>query len=109
MKIRKALKRLNKVESLLSAVIDGLPKGSNELGDLLTTARESVVEAKRAAVAEQPKESKKKPPARAQAAKPNRLSAEGRRNISAAAKKRWANARRKGVNPVTGNRLRQTA
>jgi len=109
MKIRKALKRLNKVETLLSGVIDGLPKGSNGLGDLLATARNSVIEAKRAATTEQPKESKKKPPVRAQAAKPSRLSAEGRQKISAAAKKRWANAKRKGVNPVTGTRLKQTA
>ena len=47
MKARKALKRLTKVESLLSNIIDGVADHSNGLGDLLASAKESVQRAKK--------------------------------------------------------------
>jgi hypothetical protein len=107
MKARKAVKRLNKVDALLSNVIDGLPESSNGVGDLLAAARESIVRA-RTELSPKPAVSKK-PAAKSRTARGRRLSAEGRKRISAAAKKRWAAARRKGVNAVTGEPLKKTA
>jgi hypothetical protein len=108
MKARKALKRLTKVESLLSGIIDGVTDQSNGLGDLLASAKESVLRAKKELTDGSPADSRK-PPAKATAPISNRLTAEGRKKISLAAKKRWATAKRKGVNPITGNRIKKTA
>jgi hypothetical protein len=77
MKIKKALKRLNKVETLLTNIIDQCPTNSRGLRELLDSAKV------------------KKPPARAVEATQSRLSEEGRARISLAAKKRWAELRRK--------------
>jgi hypothetical protein len=106
MKAKKALKRLKKVEAILSNVIDQCPASARGLLGLLDSAQGSVVRAKgvvRARVAA------KKPPARAQESVRGHLSAEGRKKISLAAKKRWATAERKGMNAVTGRPLSKTA
>ena len=107
MKAKKALKRLNKVESLLSRVIDDCPVSARGLRELLDTAKASVGRATEVMNARVARASKK-PPARSQESRPG-LSAEGRMRISLAAKKRWAIARRKGVHAVTGRRLNKTA
>jgi hypothetical protein len=44
----------------------------------------------------------------AQEPKKGRLTAEGRKKLSLAAKKRWALAKKKGVNPITGAPLSKT-
>ena len=108
MKARKALKRLNKVETILSNVIDQCPASSRGLRDLLDSARSSVVRAK-GVVNVRVNRAVKKLPARAQESARGRLSAEGRKRISLAAKKRWTEAKRKGVHAVTGRRLSKTA
>jgi hypothetical protein len=108
MKAKKALKRLDKVESLLSNVIDQFPDSARGLRDLLDTARSSVVRA-RETVGARVAKAAKKPPARAHQSRSGRLSAEGRKRISAAAKRRWALAKRKGVHAVTGRKLSKTA
>jgi len=105
MKAKKALKRLNKVESLLSNVIDQFPDSARGLRDLLDAARSSVVRA-RETVGARLARAAKKPPARAHE---SRLSAEGRKRISLAAKRRWALAKRNGVHAVTGRKLSKTA
>ncbi|MCU1273173.1 MAG: hypothetical protein JWO48_604 [Bryobacterales bacterium] len=105
MKAKKALKRLNKIEVLLSNVIDQCPASARGLRELLDSAKATVVRAKgvmNARVA-------RKQPARAGQATQSRLSDEGRKRISLAAKKRWAEAKRKGMNAVTGRRLSKTA
>ena len=105
MKAKKALKRLNKIEVLLSNVIDQCPASARGLRELLDSAKTRVVRAKgvmNARVA-------RKQPARAAHATESRLSDEGRKRISLAAKKRWAKAKRKGMNAVTGRRLSKTA
>ena len=107
MKLRKALKRLNKVEASLSNILSGLPVKPNGLGDLLTTARDNVVRAQKTVRSQLSNSAEKKPPVKATDA--TRLSDEGRRRISVAAKKRWAAAKRKGINAVTGQRLKRTA
>jgi hypothetical protein len=108
MKAKKALKRLNKVETILSIVIDQCPTSSRGLRELLDSARSSVVRAK-GAVNARVARAAKKPPARAQESTQDRLSAEGRKRISLAAKKRWTKAKRKGINAVTGRPLSKTA
>ena len=105
MKAKKALKRLQKVDVLLSNVIDQCPASARGLRGLLDSAKASVVRAKdvvNARVA-------RKPPARAQESTRGTLSDEGRKRISLAAKKRWAQAKRKGMNAVTGRRSNKTA
>ena len=47
MKARKAIKRLQRVETLLGTVIDGYDAGTNGVNDLLSTARSSVASASR--------------------------------------------------------------
>ncbi len=105
MKARKALKRLNKVESMLSNVIDGCPASARGLRELLDSAKASVGRATEIVHARVARATKK-PPTRAQE---SRLSAAGRKRISLAAKKRWAVAKRKGVHAVTGRRVNRTA
>jgi hypothetical protein len=104
MKTKKALKRLNRVEALLSKIIDQIPGGKARLGELLDSAKVAVVRAKKTVNSQL-----KKRPVRAKTARRGRLTPEGRKKISLAAKKRWAVARRKGMNPVTGLPLSKTA
>src|SRR6266851_4466251 len=105
MKAKKALKRLNKVETLLSSVMDQCPASARGLRALLDSAKASVVRARDVVSARVPR----KPPARANQATQGRLSDEGRKRISVAAKRRWAQAKRRGINAVTGRRLSKTA
>ena len=106
MKSKKALKRLKKVEAILSNVIDQLAASANGVREKLGSAVASVVSAKESMLA--PPKAAKKPPVKATKAR-RRLSAEGRKKLSIAAKKRWAIAKRKGVSAVTGRALSQTA
>ena len=106
MKAKKALKRLNKVETILSDVIDQCPASARGLRGLLDSAKTSVVRAKGVVHA---RVAARKPPARAQESARGGLSAEGRKRISLAAKKRWAHAKRKGINALTGRPLSRTA
>ena len=109
MKIKKAFKKLTKIETALSAMLDQYSEGDQNLRDLLNSAKASVCEAKVVIEGQAAPSANKKPPAKAVEAGKGRLSASGRRNISRVAKKRWATAKRKGVNLVTGRPLKQTA
>ena len=108
MKAKKTLKRLKKIEMILSNVIDQLPARARGLRELLDSAKASVVRAK-GTVNARVVRAAKKPPARAQESARKRISADGRKRISLAAKKRWAAAKRKGMNAVTGRPLSKTA
>jgi len=108
MKAKKALKKLNKVEALLSNVMEGFPSSKEGLGNLLGRAKVTIVEAIKT-VNSSTGAGKNGSPARVRKAGSGRLSEEGRKRISLAAKKRWAAAKRKGVNAVTGRRLSTTA
>jgi len=108
MKAKKVLKRMNRVEELLSNVIDQCPARRRGLLELLDSAMVSVARAKEVVHARVSRASKK-PLARALKSTTGRLSAEGRSRISLAAKKRWAVAKRKGINAVTGRPLSKTA
>jgi hypothetical protein len=107
MKAKKALKRLNKVESMLSNVIDGCPASAHGLRELLNSAKATVGRASEIVNARVTRAARK-PPVRSQESRQG-LSAEGRKRISLAAKNRWAVAKRKGVHAVTGRRLKRTA
>ena len=107
MKTKKALKRLSRVEELLSDVIGQYAENGSDVKELLASAKASVVRAKETVDVKAAKAAKK-PPVKAENSK-RRLSAGGRKRLSVAAKKRWANAKRKGVNAVTGRQLSQTA
>jgi hypothetical protein len=108
MKAKKAVKRLNRVEGLLSNVIDGFAAGERAVKELLANAKAAVVRARKSVSVKASPAAEKKPPARARSAK-SRVTAEGRKKLSLAAKKRWAVAKRKGVSAVTGRPLAKTA
>ena len=109
MKAKKAIKRLSKVETLLSNVIDQYPASDRRVRVLLGSAKVSVTRAKATVSLDAHPRAARKPPAKAHSAQPGRLTAEGRKRISRAAKKRWAEAKRKGLHAVTGRRLSKTA
>ena len=109
MKAKKTLKRLNKVEALLSSVIDQCPASKRGLRELLDSAKTSVVRAREAVNSQGGRRAARKPTVKAEQAKRGKLSAEGRKRISLAAKKRWTLAKRKGMNAVTGRPLSKTA
>jgi len=108
MKAKKALKRLTRVETLLSSVIDQYAANGSSLRELLDSAKASVGSAKETVDLKAAPKAAKKPPVKADSSK-RRLSAEGRKKISQAAKRRWAIAKRSGVSAVTGRPLNKTA
>ena len=96
MKIKKAMKRLHRVETLLGSVIDQYDAGTREVHDLLDAARSSVASATQALAASPAR----KPPAKAKQPRARRLSSAARKRLSAAAKKRWAVAKRNGMSTL---------
>jgi hypothetical protein len=108
MKAKKAVKRLTRVETLLSNVIDGFTAGERAVKELLDNAKAAVIRARETVTVKAAPVVTKKPPVSARRAK-SRISAEGRKKLSLAAKKRWAVAKRKGVSAVTGRPLAKTA
>ena len=109
MKAKKAVKRLGKVETLLTGVIDQFAASVDGVRDLLDSAKASVVRAVEAVNQHSSTAAPKKPPAKAERPKRRGLSAQGRKKLSIAAKKRWAIAKRKGISAVTGRPLSKTA
>jgi hypothetical protein len=109
MKAKKAVKRLARVEALLSSVIDQYGGNEQGLKELLDSAKESVVRAKETVNPQASSTATKKPPAKAEKPKRRGLTAEGRKRLSLAAKKRWAIAKRRGISAVTGRPLSKTA
>jgi hypothetical protein len=96
MKVKKAMKRLHRVETILGTVIDQYDAGTREVHDLLDSARSSVASATQV-LAESPA---KKPPAKADQTRSSRLSKAARKKLSVAAKKRWAVAKRNGMSTL---------
>jgi hypothetical protein len=93
MKERKALKRLNRVETLLGTVIDQYDARSPVVHEFLGAARASVASATQALAATPARKTIAKadhPPSR-------KLSNAARKRLSLAAKKRWAAAKNKGM------------
>lgn len=96
MKAKKAIKRLHRVETLLEAVIDQFDAPTQDVHDLLDAARTSVTSATQALAAIPAK----KPPAKADHTQASRISDSARKRLSVAAKKRWADAKRKGLSSL---------
>jgi len=98
MKANKALKRLNKIEALISRLTERVSAGSPHIREMLGDVKAAVIRAKEAVQASSGKV--KNPPvkhpqptskATPEPSKPKRkLSAAGRKAISEATKKRWA-------------------
>ena len=108
MKAKKALKRLTRVETLLSDVVDQYGAIKADVRELLDSAKASVARARETVDLKASGKAAKKPPLKAGKSKAG-LTAEGRKKLSAAAKKQWAIAKRKGISAVTGRPLSQTA
>jgi hypothetical protein len=89
MKAKKAIKRLQRVETLLGTVIDEYDAGTSEVNDLLEAARSSVASATQALAASPAT----KPPGKAGQTPALRLSDAARKRLPAAAKKRGAAAK----------------
>lgn len=96
MKVKKAIKRLQRIETLLGTVIDQYDPATREVHDLLDAAKTSVASATQALTATPAK----KPPVKAGQPGTRRLSDAARKRLSTAAKKRWAAAKRKGVSTL---------
>jgi hypothetical protein len=94
MKAKKALKRLRRVEELLSIVIDQFTGNEPSVRELLDSAKTSVIRAKAGINSQSAPGTAKKPQLKAKQTKRSHLTAEGRKRISLAVKKRWAVAKR---------------
>ena len=79
MKAKKAFKRLNKAEQLLSNVIDGFSETEDGLRELLDTAKAAVVRAKKALDSQLSTRTARKPPVKARTAERGRLTPQGRK------------------------------
>ena len=101
MKAKKALKRLTRVETLLSNVVDQFAAIKPNVRELLDSAKASVARAMQTVDVKASAKVAKKPPVKAEKSKAG-LTAEGRKKLSVAAKKRWAIAKRKGVSARWG-------
>src|SRR6266478_2856364 len=96
MKVKKAIKRLHRAETLLGTVIDQYGDGTREVHDLLDAARSSVASATQALAAIPAK----KPQGKADQTRGRKLSSAARKRLSVAAKKRWAAAKSKGMSTL---------
>ena len=92
MKSRKAMKRLQRVETLLGTVIDQYDAVTDEVTTMLDAARASVASATRALAG-----SPANTPAKAAPSGKRKLSSATRKRLSVAAKKRWVEAKRAGT------------
>ena len=108
MKAKKAFKRLERVEALLSNVIDQYAANDGSIRELLDSARASVRRAKVRVKSQAVPRTGKKLRMKAKKSKHGHLTAEGRRRISLAAKKRWAVAKRTSPRK-TGSPVRSAA
>jgi hypothetical protein len=108
MKARKAIKKLSKVADLLTDVLDEYTAGEAPIRNFLDAAKSSVAQARAAIDAEAAPDAAENGAPPDAKPKSSRLSAEGRKRISVAAKKRWAEARRKAANGA-GKRVAKAA
>jgi hypothetical protein len=104
MKSKKALKRLEKVEALLSDVIDRFPAQQRELGDLLNSAKATVIRAKKRMESQALASSDGRVPAHAELTATKNIQPDARNSG-----KRRLPAKRKNVSSHSGARLTRTA
>lgn len=89
MKAKKALKRLTRVETLLTDVIDQYAGSQRDVRELLDNAKASVVRAKKTVNVKASPRAGKKPPVKAGNSK-SQITTEGQKRLSPAAKKQSA-------------------
>jgi len=109
MKAKKALKRLNKVEALLSNVIDQFPASKQELGELLNSAKAAVSRAQETINSQLSTSAEKKTQPRGEIARRAGVTTDGRQSTPLAPVKRRPSAKRKSINALTRRRLKKTA
>ncbi len=109
MKAKKAVKRLNKVEALLSNIIDQFPASKQEFGELLDSAKAAVIRARETVNSQLSTSAAKKTPAKAEIAQQPRVAANRKQTAPLAAVRRRAGTKRKGMSAVAGRRLKKTA
>jgi hypothetical protein len=112
MKVNKALKRLAKIEALISNVTERYSASAPHIREVLHDARAAVTRAREAmslqassATAKHPPVKHSKPPTKTapESAKPKRrISEEGMKRIIAATKKRWALKRAEAAKGAAG-------
>jgi hypothetical protein len=95
MKAKKALKRLIRVEALLSNVLDQYAASDHRVRELLDSAKASVVNAKKTMSLRASPGAARKLPAQPEDRKQRHITPAGRKRLSLATKKRWADYRRK--------------
>ena len=95
MKAKKALKRLIRVEALLSNVLKQYAASDHRVRELLDSAKASVVSAKKTMSLRVSPGPAKKLPAQAANRKQRHFTPAGRKRLSIATKKRWAEYHRK--------------
>jgi len=93
MKVKKALKRLRRVEELLSIVIDEFAGREPGVRELLDSAKRSVIRAKAGINLQSSAGSVKKPPSKAKRIKRPDLATQGRKRVSPAGQERSTLAR----------------
>jgi hypothetical protein len=103
-KVKKATKRLNKVEALLSAVLDGYATDIAEIREPLEAAAAAVKRAKSAIDSDQSSNNQLTASTSGRAAtRRHRVTADGGERTSGAANKRVASAKRKGSGSATAS------
>jgi hypothetical protein len=107
MKVKKALKRLRRVEGLLSIVIDQFAGIAPGVRELLDSAKATVIRAKAGLNARSASGTAKKPQLEARQTRRSHLTAKGRKRISLDVKKRGAVAKRASKRK-TGTRAKST-
>lgn len=81
MKAKKAVKHLNKVEALLSNVIDQFPASEQELGELLASAKGAVIRARETVNSQLAAPAAKRTAARRAAAQQARVTTNGTQKL----------------------------
>jgi hypothetical protein len=109
MKAKKALKRLNKVEALLSNVIDQFPASKQELGELLDSAKAAVIRARETINSQLSTSPARRTTARAEITQQPHVTANSKQTAPLAAARRRGGTKRKSMNAPTGRRLKKTA
>ena len=104
MKAKKALKRLTRVEALLSNVLEQYAASDHRVRELLDSAKASVVSAKKTMSLRASSGAARKLPVQAENRKQQYLTPAGRKRLSLATKKRWAEYRRKKAEEATMGR-----
>jgi len=99
MKAKRAIKRLNKAQALMSSVIDQYAAGKSDAAvrGPLEAAGKSIDQAKASLRRTGTLSDRTLERTRATRKQTRSLSAEGRKRLSLAARKRWAAAKRKGM------------